>query len=123
MVDVTVPERAEPIFDLETGQFTIRYQTFFANVSAAATDSDSDLEGQVSGLESEIQKVSGFIGEINKDIAELGALDVNTSMLLAKMVQLEQSINEAFALIPDQSNVLAKITELEKRLRDVEELV
>ena len=123
MVDVTVPQRAEAIFDQETGQFTVRYQTFFENVGVGVTESNTELESQLAGLESEIQKVSSFLGEINKDIAEIDAASANVSFLSAKMVQLEISINDAFALIPDQSNTLAKIAELEKRLRDVEELV
>ena len=123
MVDVTVPARAEAIFDIETGQFTIRYRTFFENVGVGITESNTEIENQISGLESEIQKVSSFLGEINKDIAEIDAESSGVSLLSAKMVQLENSINDAFALIPDHSSILAKFTELEKRLHDLEELV
>lgn len=120
MAKVTVPDRSEPIFDPETGQFSVRYQTFLESVAVEVDGTDDEIESAISGLESEIQKVSSFISEINKDIAELGDLDVKTSMLSSKMVQLENSIKEVFALMPDQSNVLSLVAELEKRVLTLE---
>ena len=123
MVDITAPLQTEPLLDPETGLPTIRYATFFDNISKNADETNTGLDDGLSGLESELQKLASVQPELQKAINDIDQMSTGLSSLSAKMAEIRKEINDSMELINDASDAKAQIAELKKKIRDIEELI
>jgi len=105
MATVFKPTRAEPFFDptpeFDTSKLriTVVWQNYLDLLGDGVNEVDDDLEFEISSVESEIQQVQAFTGEISK--------------------RIDQLQDESFVF----GQLVAKIHELEKKLSNLEQLV
>lgn len=90
------PTNDEPIFDPDTGQFTVRYQAFFNSLQTETNESSSNIESEVSAALTELGNARAQISDLRKDIEELQMIPTTNR---ANIGVLETRIKEVEALV------------------------
>ncbi len=99
MVDVTAPIRSEPLFDIETGNITVRFATFLDNLSATVNETVIITEGTSEVGDSQALKAQALISEFRKDVEAINQSLESTSKLNAKIAEMEKRIDNLEELI------------------------